>query len=96
MSTVTVNELMKLEKSLLMLYTNHKFDLSFNDYLKIMRMLKEIGKVTDSFFLLQQEYYKANGDKDKLQEYHDRLINDKIEYNVEEIEGFLEKNKNLL
>lgn len=75
----TVKELMVIERLLLEIENRFKFDLSLEKVSMLYDFLKTVGKVTNLFFLLQEDYYKKYGDKEKLKEYHDRLSNDKIE-----------------
>ena len=90
MANVTINDLMKLEKELLMIKEEKMFELSITDYLKLETFLKDIGRITNTYFFLQNEFYKRYGDKDKLKEYHDRILNDEFEYNTKEITEFIE------
>ena len=90
----TITELMKLEKQLLELNANNRFELSFGDYITLQHFLKDIGRITNYYFYLQEEYFKGHGDKDKLKEYHDRLSNDEIPYDTKSVENFIEKVNN--
>lgn len=91
MEKVNVKKIMEMEKSLLEIYTNHKFDLSIGDYMKLIKLLREIGEITNVYFELQQEFHETFNDKDKLMEYHNRLKNDEIECDVNGIETFINK-----
>jgi len=87
----TVTELMRLEKQLLELNENNRFDIPFGDYIILQNLLKEIGRITNYYFYLQEEYFRGHGDKDKLKEYHDRLTNDEIIYDTNYVEEFIKK-----
>lgn len=88
---VTIDYLMKLEKELLEINENKTFELSLNDYVTLQQLLDEIGKITNSYFYLQQEYFKKYGDEEKLKTYHDKLKNNEISYDVNKIEEFLKR-----
>lgn len=90
MGKITVNNLMKLEKQLLEINDKMMFELSIADYLKLETFLKEIGRITNTYFFLQNEFYKRYGDKEKLKEYHDRILNEEFEYNTKEVKEFIE------
>ena len=93
---VKINDLMKIEKSLLEINTNHKFELPFDDFISLTNMLKDIGRITNYYFYLQQVYYDTYQDKDKLEEYQKSLKNDDLSYNTDQANEFLEKYKYLL
>jgi hypothetical protein len=91
MKSIKLNDLMALERLLLEIDVKHKFDLSFNEVYSLYTHLKNVGKITSYFFLIQDEFYKKYGDSDKLKEYHDRLMNDTIEIDYDDIVQFIEK-----
>lgn len=72
---------------------NLKFTMPFNDYCKIEQFIDEIGKITNMFFNLIDEYtqyLKEKGMdeeevKKKIDEYTDKALSTKIDYepNVE-------------
>ena len=79
---ITVGNLMILERFLLEIENRFKFDLKLGEAVELYQYLKEIGKITNLFFLLQQEYFRKYGDKEKLEEYHNRLMNDNVKINT--------------
>ena len=42
------------------------------------------------FFALQEEYYDKFKDKDKLKEYHDKLLNEDINIDITDVAKFIE------
>lgn len=93
-----INELMKVERILIEISLKEKFNLSFGEVIELENLLKDIGRMTNMFFLLQEEFYKKEGDKDKLKEYHEKLQNDTVPYNLTDakrlIEGVIPKIQN--
>jgi hypothetical protein len=90
MKTIKLNDLMGLERLLLEIDIKYKFDLSFNDVYMLHRYLGNVGKITSYFFFIQDEFYKKYNDTDKLKEYHNKLINDSIEFDYDDIIKFIE------
>lgn len=93
---IKINDLMKIEKSLLEIRTNHQFELPFGDFVTLTNILMDVGRITNYYFYLQQTFYDKYGDKEKLEEYHKRLENDDLPYNIDSANEFLEKYKYLL
>lgn len=91
MKAIKLNDLMGLERLLLEIDVKYKFDLSFNDVYMLHMHLGKVGKITSYFFLIQDEFYKKYNDTDKLKEYHNKLINDSIEFDYDDIIKFIEK-----
>ena len=54
------------------------------------RHLGNVGKITSYFFLIQDEFYKKYNDTDKFKKYHNKLINDSIEFDYDGIIKFIE------
>ena len=81
MENVTIKQLMTLERILLEINTKYKFELEFSDAYNLYESLKEIGKITNYFFLLQDEFRQANNDLEKLKEYHNKLMESEVDYN---------------
>ena len=95
MKTIKLNDLMGLEKLLLEIDIKYKFGLSFNDVYMLHIYLSNVGKITSYFFLIQDEFYKKYNDTDKLKEYHNKLINDSIEFDYDDIIKFIDKVLNI-
>lgn len=88
---VTVNELMTIERFLLEIDARFKFTLSFSDAYKLYNYLKDVGRITNLYFELLEEFYRRNPDKDKLNEYKNKISGDKLEFNIEEVQFFIDE-----
>lgn len=93
---MTVRNLMEVEKQLLMIEnSDKKFDLNFNDLLKLKKYEKQVGEITDLFFKSQVEYankiIKYENYEKLLTEYHDKLENSEIDFDLSEINDFINK-----
>lgn len=93
---MTVKNLMEAEKQLLMIEnSDKKFDLNFNDLLKLKKYEKQVGEITDLFFKSQVEYankvIKHENYETLLAEYHDKLENSEIDFDLSEINDFINK-----
>ena len=93
--TIKLKELMVLERILLEFDVKYKFELDFGDAYKLHTYLNKVGKITSYFFLIQDEFYKKYNDTDKLKEYHNKLINDSIEFDYDDIIKFIDKVLNI-
>ena len=87
---VTVNELMTIERFLLEIDTRFKFTLSFSDAYKLYNYLKDVGRITNLYFELLEEFYRKKPDKDKLNEYKNKISGDKIDFDIKEIQNFID------
>ena len=87
---ITVSQLMIIERLLLEIETRFRFNLSFGMVSILYGFLREIGRITNLFFMLQEEYYNQYKDKDKLKEYHDKMLNDKVNINTSKMIGLIE------
>ena len=87
---VTVNELMTIERFLLEIDARLKFTLSFSDACKLYNYLKDVGRITNIYFELLEEFYRKYPDKDKISEYKNKISGDKLEFNIEEIQKFID------
>lgn len=89
-----LKELIKVEEKWLMYDLNHKFEMDFNQYLKFIKKLKEIGEITHQYFVLISEYnaYLANQNlsledkKKKLENYNDKLLNSEVEFSFPKLD----------
>jgi len=93
---MTIQRLMSIEKALLEIDSRYKFDLPFNDAIKLNKLLGDVGSITNYFFEIQSEYAEKYGDYDKLKEYHEKLMEEEIEYNRDEAILFISKVYNLV
>ncbi len=85
----TINELITLERLLLEIDSRVKFELSLGDVIKLSKYLDEIGEMTSLYFSVQEEFFKKYNDADKLNEYHDKLSGDFIDYDTREVKKFI-------
>lgn len=93
---MTVRNLMEVEKQLLMIEnSDKKFDLNLNELLKLKKYEKQVGEITDLFFKSQVEYankvIKHENYERLLTEYHDKLENGEIDFDLSEINDFINK-----
>lgn len=88
---IKIKELMIIERFLLEINNKIKFELSFNDNIKLYEYSKEIGRITNLYFLLQEEFHEKINDTEKLKEYHSKLLNEDIDFNYENVIKFIEK-----
>lgn len=75
--------------------SDKKFDLNFNNLLKLKKYEKQVGEITDLFFKSQVEYankiIKYENYEKLLTEYHDKLENSEIDFDLSEINDFINK-----
>ena len=86
---ITVKNLMTLERFLLEIENRFKFQLRFAEVIELYSFLKEVGKITNLFFILQEQHAEKYKDKEALKEYHDKLINDNVNLNVTKMVEFV-------
>lgn len=87
---VTVNELMTIERFLLEINVRFKFTLSFSDVCKLYDYLKSVGKITNIYFETLDEFYRKHPDKEKVNEYRNKISGDKIEFNIDDVQRFID------
>jgi hypothetical protein len=87
---ITVEKLMIVERFLLEIENRFKFDLSFENVRVLYDYLKDVGRVTNLFFKLQEEYYNKFKDKDKLKEYHNKLMKEETHLDVSKIVRYID------
>ena len=86
---ITAKNLMALERFLLEIENRFKFQLRFAEVIELYGFLKEVGKITNIFFMLQEQYAEKYKDKEALKEYHEKLINDSVNLNVTKMVEFV-------
>ena len=91
MEHIYITEAMTVEKLLLEIDSRFKFDLSFNDELKLYNYLKEIGNLTNFFFYIQDEFSRRYPDKEKVKAYNRKLMSEKIEFDLSGAEDFIDR-----
>lgn len=87
---VKLKMLMVIERFLLEIDIRFKFMLDFGRALKLHDYLKDIGRITSYSFLIQDEFQQKYNDLEKLKEYHDKIMDSEIEYNISEVVRFIE------
>ena len=88
---IEIKNLMTLERILLEIDKN-KFSLGFGEAYKLHQYLINVGKITSYAFFIQDEYAQTYSDKDKLKEYHNKVMGGSVELKEEkEIIDFIEK-----
>ena len=85
----TINELMTLERLLLEIDARVKLELTLGDAVKLSKYLEEIGEITSLYFSLQEEHFRKYNDAEKLNEYHNRLSGDTIDYDTRKVKKFI-------
>lgn len=88
---VRIDNVMKLEKVLLQIEDEYKFKLDLGELLTLKELLSEISRITEIFFDVQLEYYRKYKDDELLEKYQEKLLNDKIEFNVKKYMSFINK-----
>ena len=93
---ITVKNLMEVEKQLLTIEnSDKKFELDLNELLKLKRYEKQVGEITDLFFKSQVEYankvIKDENYEKLLTDYHNKLENGEIDFDLSEINNFINK-----
>jgi hypothetical protein len=94
-----LQELMHFEEKLLLCENNNRFTLSFNDYITLDKFLTEVENITNLYFQLIDDYKKhlnneniKNEDRiNLLNEYNNKLLNEKIEFDFTKYEEFIKK-----
>ena len=87
---ITVEKLMIVERFLLEIENRFKFELSFENVRVLYEYLKTVGRVTNLFFQLQEQYYNKFKDKDRLKEYHDKLMKEEAHLDVSKMLRFID------
>lgn len=90
MKNVKIVDLMTIERLLLEINLRYKFDLDFCEAYSLHSYLTSVGKITSYFFLIQEEFHNKYNDKELLKEYHDKLINGHVKFEVDGIIEFIE------
>ena len=87
---IKVKELMVLERLLLEIEARFKFEMNFSDAFKLYEFLKDIGRVTNYAFYMQDEYRKKYNNNEKLKEYHNMVMDSEMEFGYTDIIKFIE------
>ena len=98
---MTLQELINLEEKLLQYECDNKFNMNFDDYIKLNNVLKEVGNITTQYFMLIEQYDKEllkNGltketYKKQLTDYNQNMLNQNVELKNELLTFLNEFNK---
>ena len=98
---MTLQELINLEEKLLQYECDNKFNMNFDDYIKLNNVLKEVGNITTQYFMLIEQYDKEllkNGltketYKKQLTDYNQNMLNQNVELKNELLTFLYEFNK---
>lgn len=85
---------MDIEEVLLKADNDLRYTYSMDELIKSENLIKELGLMTDLFFSVQIEYAKLNNEEDeqykqKLVDYHNKLISDEIDIDIEKYAEFI-------
>ena len=95
-----LNELVKIEELLLKYEEKEKFIIDFNEYIKLEKILDEIGYITDKYFSLLKEYNEKLDKQDLnldaqmriMNNFIEKSLNSEIDYNIDNVKEFILKN----
>lgn len=95
-----LNELVKIEESLLKYEEKEKFIIDFNEYIKLEKFLDEIGYITDKYFSLLKEYSEKLDKQDLnldaqmriMNNFIEKSLNSEIDYNIDNVKEFMLNN----
>ena len=93
-----IKTLMDIEEVLLKADNDFRYTYSLDELIKSEKYIKEIGEITNLFLAVQIEYGKISVEnyKQKLVDYHNKLISDKIDIDLEKYIEFIKKILNRL
>lgn len=94
-----LTEIFDLEEKLLYFEDKNKYNIPFNDYLLLDKILTDIGNITNRYFQLINSYNTMLIDEKKtyderrnlIEDYNKNALNDDIEINLNEINKFKKK-----
>lgn len=94
----TIKTLINIEDILLNADSDFRYEYSLGDLILSEKYLKEIGAITSLFFSVQLEYSKINEpnneeNKQKLVDYHNKLISDPVLIDITDYLTFIDKLK---
>jgi len=92
----TIKTLIDIEEILLKADNDLRYSYSLNELMTSEKYIKELGEITNLFFAVQIEYGKINDEKNndykqKLVDYHNKLISDELDVNIEKYVDFIKK-----
>jgi hypothetical protein len=93
---ITIKTLMDIEEIILKADNDLRFTYSLDELIKSETYIKEIGDITNVFLGVQIEYSKIIDEKDeqykqKLVDYHNKLISDKLYIDITKYLQFIKQ-----
>lgn len=85
-----LNDLINAEEILLLIKKRCIVDLSLSEIIDLYNELDRIGKITNTFFKVQYDV-KDNISQEKLKIFHQKLLNDEIEFDLTTTIAFIKK-----
>lgn len=85
-----INEIIKIEEMLLKIDNSCKFNLTLYQNIRLSDYLEKIGKMTNIYFELQNDYYKLNGEE-MFKEYHNKLVSEELFIDIEPFKMFIDE-----
>ena len=85
-----INDLMDAEEILLRIKNKYIKDLPLGDIIDLYNELDRIGKITNIFFNVQYDI-KDKISQDELKIFHQKLLNDEIDFDLSATVGFMKK-----
>ena len=85
-----ISDLMDAEEILFLIKKKCIVDLSLSEIIDLYNELDRIGKITNIFFKVQYDV-KDNMSQDELKIFHQKLLNDEIEFDLSMTIAFMKK-----
>ena len=85
-----INDLMDAEEILLRIKNKYIKDLPLGDIIDLYNELDRIGKITNIFFNVQYDI-KDKISQDELKIFHQKLLNDEIDFDLSATVAFMKK-----
>ena len=85
-----INDLMDAEEILLLIKNKYIKDLPLGNIIDLYNELDRIGKITNIFFKVQYDI-KDKISQDELKIFHQKLLNDEIDFDLSATVAFMKK-----
>ena len=86
---ITIKNLMTIERILLEINAKYKFELSFNTVYKLSEFLRNIGRITNYSFLIQDEFNQQDLSREEKLDYHVKILNSEVDYDWTKAASFI-------
>ena len=86
---ITFAKLLEIEKILMVVYRDFRFDMELADVVRLSEFLEGIGKVTDLGFSLQGDHFNRYGDDERLRAYHEKIMASVVEFDFYGLSSFI-------